>query len=286
VHGRFGEAVEYFREGSMLLDRNLTLLGRSGVIECRAGLALGYAFQSDPVAAALAAAALAAAESTVVEDCFSPTLALARSWIPALSGDRSAGLAAALDAVAANAELGNAGFEAAALHVAALLGAPACVADRLAELAGRHPGPLRQAYAEHAAGVVKHDGVVLDRAAHAFATLGAYPFAAQAATDAARAHAAAGHRSHAVLASERSRAYAARCPGFRPLEPLDPPDVPALTERERQVAQLAAAGLANAEIAGRLVLSVRTVETHLSNVYAKVGRSGRTALQELFTPHT
>jgi DNA-binding NarL/FixJ family response regulator len=279
IRGRFGEAIEYFREGSMLLERNLTLLGRSGVVECHAGLALGYAFQGDLAAAAVA---LTTAESTAVQDCFSPTLALARAWIPALSGDRQAGLAAALDAVAANVELGNAGFEAAALHLAALLGAEPSVADRLVELADQHPAPLRQALAEHAVGVVKHDGAVLDRAALAFANMGAYPFAAQAAADAGNAHAAAGHRSDAVLASERSRAHLARCAGYRPLETLGAPDVPALTRREREVAELAAAGLANADIARRLVLSIRTVETHLSNVYTKLGQSGRTRLQELF----
>ena len=59
-----------------------------------------------------------------------------------------------------------------------------------------------------------------------------------------------------------------------------------MTPREREVAALAAAGLANAEIASRMVLSVRTVETHLSNVCAKVGRSGRAALGLLLpAPH-
>ena len=50
-----------------------------------------------------------------------------------------------------------------------------------------------------------------------------------------------------------------------------------LTERERQVLHLAADGRSNAEIAEGLVLSVRTVERHLSNAYLKLGISGRTA---------
>jgi ATP/maltotriose-dependent transcriptional regulator MalT len=53
--------------------------------------------------------------------------------------------------------------------------------------------------------------------------------------------------------------------------------VDALTRREREVADLVAEGYSNREIAARLYLSPKTIETHLSQVYAKLGVSSRLA---------
>jgi DNA-binding NarL/FixJ family response regulator len=50
-----------------------------------------------------------------------------------------------------------------------------------------------------------------------------------------------------------------------------------LTEREVELLHLVADGLTNYEIAEQLTLSARTVERHLSNVYRKLGVSGRAA---------
>jgi non-specific serine/threonine protein kinase len=50
-----------------------------------------------------------------------------------------------------------------------------------------------------------------------------------------------------------------------------------LTIRELEVLQLLAAGKSNREVAEQLVLSVRTVERHVANVYQKIGATGRTA---------
>ncbi|PSL01895.1 regulatory LuxR family protein [Haloactinopolyspora alba] len=51
-----------------------------------------------------------------------------------------------------------------------------------------------------------------------------------------------------------------------------------LTRREQQIAPLAAAGLASRDIAHRLSISTRTVESHLARVYSKLGISSRAEL--------
>lgn len=58
-----------------------------------------------------------------------------------------------------------------------------------------------------------------------------------------------------------------------------------LTERERQVLGLLAAGLSNKAIAARLYLSVRTVEGHLAQIYAGLGVHSRTEAALLAYPH-
>jgi DNA-binding NarL/FixJ family response regulator len=52
----------------------------------------------------------------------------------------------------------------------------------------------------------------------------------------------------------------------------------ALTPTERRIAELVATGLSNKEVAAELFVTVTTVESHLSKVYAKLGIRSRTQL--------
>ena len=54
-----------------------------------------------------------------------------------------------------------------------------------------------------------------------------------------------------------------------------------VTSREMDVLQLVAQGLSNAEVAGRLYLSPRTVDTHVASLLAKTGARRRGELREL-----
>ena len=59
---------------------------------------------------------------------------------------------------------------------------------------------------------------------------------------------------------------------------VDPAALGALTDREREVLALVAAGLTNDEIAGQLYLSPLTAKTHVSRILTKLGARDRTQL--------
>ena len=52
-----------------------------------------------------------------------------------------------------------------------------------------------------------------------------------------------------------------------------------ITARESEVLGLVAEGLTNSQIAERLFLSIRTVDTHVANLLAKTGARARTQLR-------
>ena len=68
-----------------------------------------------------------------------------------------------------------------------------------------------------------------------------------------------------------------------PPEPAGPPDD--LSERELEVLKLIALGHTNAEIAGQLYLSVRTVESHRAHIQQKTRRTSRSELVRYALEH-
>jgi two-component system response regulator NreC len=68
-----------------------------------------------------------------------------------------------------------------------------------------------------------------------------------------------------------------------PPEPSGPPDD--LSDRELEVLKLIALGHTNSEIAGRLYLSVRTVESHRAHIQQKTRRSSRSELVRYALEH-
>ncbi|RNL61901.1 LuxR family transcriptional regulator [Nocardioides marmoriginsengisoli] len=157
------------------------------------------------------------------------------------------------------------------IHERLRMGDPTRLDDRLGELATG--APLARARHLLAAGLADADAELLRSAGDAFAALGARLFAAEAYATAARA--AAGRPAAALR--RRAAAEAARVGS--PVTPLlrgiaaDP-----LSPRERLIAEAAAAGESNAQIATRLTLSLRTVENHLARAYAKLGIESRAQL--------
>jgi DNA-binding NarL/FixJ family response regulator len=86
------------------------------------------------------------------------------------------------------------------------------------------------------------------------------------------------HRCGENALKERALAEL-RATGARPRRPLIA-GTGALTPGERRIAELAAAGRQNREIASELVVTVATVEYHLRNAYRKLGIASRSDLAE------
>ena len=86
----------------------------------------------------------------------------------------------------------------------------------------------------------------------------------------------------AALSTEEAIAYTQRGRGERkrPASGWD-----SLTPTERDVVRLAAEGLGNKDIAERLFVSPRTVQTHLTHVYAKLGVASRIQLVQEAARH-
>ena len=188
-----------------------------------------------------------------------------------------------------------AGDLAEALAEAGRPGAANEVIGRLARLAAAQQHPWGLATADRSAAVVTLAAGYADAAAaqlaaaaEAYRALGAGWEAARALLVLGRAQRRAKKRAAARDSLEQARAGFEQlgCPGWAQAAAAELDRISGrraapgggLTPAERRVAELAAAGLSNKQIADQLYLSVGTVEVQLSRVYAKLGITSRAQL--------
>jgi len=192
--------------------------------------------------------------------------------------------------------------DAALAHLA--LGAPAearSLADEEVTLARAYHGPRALGVALRAAALAEggQRGMeLLGEAARVLEGSGARLEHARALTDLGAALRRAGHRAEsreilrpaldlahrcgALALTERARADLIAA-GGRPRRPVLS-GLDSLTPGERRVAQLAAAGLSNRDIAQNLFITDRTVEGHLTHAYQKLAITSRRRLPAALTP--
>jgi DNA-binding NarL/FixJ family response regulator len=168
----------------------------------------------------------------------------------------------------------------------------AALAEGDGETAGTAAGELRaiaravasdavRAAAAHADGLVaaaagRHDDArrLFEDAADLFAATGGRYEAARARQQLAAALASLGA---ADASAREARAAATELAALGASAQAATPAANGLSPREVEVLRLIARGRSNQAIAAELFLSVRTVERHVSNVYDKLGASGRSA---------
>ncbi len=233
--------------------------------------ALGMAGDGAAARAAAAEAEALRHDSLVFRE---PDRLLALAWVSAAEGAVGQARTLARQAAELAATQTQPAVEVFALHTAVCFG-DHTVANRLTELAGQVDGPRAHAAAGHAAALADDDADGLRAASTQLENIGALLLAADAAAHAATAYTRQGRRGSAQTAAIRAHRLAAACEGARTpaLAAVDAPQV--LTDREREIVTLAAAGVTNRAIADRLVISVRTVENHLYRASAKLGTTDR-----------
>lgn len=273
--GQLARASSAFLDGASI---NRELNDLSALRWCLGGLALAEAMSGHADRAAVAAAEWAGLPLGSMSIFETDLMERGRAWVSVAMGETSPARETLARAAERAAATSLCVAEAHLLHDIARLGWPGSVAQRLAALADQVDGELVAAFAGHAAALVRKRPAELEASGLAFEALGALLLAAEAYLAAAQIHQSRGTGRPARAAARRADELIAACGNVRtPLMALGA-EAGMLTRREREVAGMAAAGASSREIAAKLVLSVRTVENHLQNVYSKLGVTGRDEL--------
>lgn len=164
------------------------------------------------------------------------------------------------------------------LRMMAQLGRADETTDRLKELARYMGGGFAGLVTREAEGLAGSDPGLLDDVAADAWRFGAVGLASDAAAWAAGFHAARGDLREALLSQMRSDAMVAD----RPVRTVARDRLErVVTRREQEVVEAVATGVSNRDVADRLFISHRTVESHLRRIYRRFGIDGREELTSL-----
>jgi DNA-binding CsgD family transcriptional regulator len=210
----------------------------------------------------------------------------ARAWTAAAAEDLPAAIESLRESQHLGESIGDHVGESVALHAMARLGRADLAIDRLSTVAPMIEGELAATRLLHVTAIVEHDPARAERAVTTFHALGALMLAAEASADAATGWLDRGEARRAKRAEHTSAALARACENPATPKLSGVRDRVRLTPAELQVAQLAAGGVGNKDIAARLYVSRRTVENQLHHVYDKLGVSGRNELARVLDLET
>jgi DNA-binding CsgD family transcriptional regulator len=210
---------------------------------------------------------------------------LAQAWIAAAQGGVSEAITIVLSAAERAAAKGQFAAEVLCLQTATQFG-DRTGAPRLHELESVVEGPRVGLAARFAAALRDDNAAELSSVSGEFEQMGDLVAAVDAAAHAALAFRRHDKRGSALGCASRADALAEQCGGVSTPALLQAAEPLPLTDREREIVMLIGEGLSNREVAERLTLSVRTVESHIYRAMSKTGTTSRDELTALLPRHT
>lgn len=207
-------------------------------------------------------------------------VSLARAWVIAGQGADSEAIRVVLAAAHRAGGTGRFAAEVLCLQTAVQFGERSC-GPRLRELKTMVEGPRVGLAARLATALSSGDADELASLSAEFERMGDVVAAVDCAAHAVLAYRRQGRRGSALGSAVRAQALAGQCGGVHtPALRLAGEPLP-LTSRESEIAMLIGEGLSNREVAERLTLSVRTVESHVYRAMSKTGTTSRSELGAL-----
>jgi DNA-binding CsgD family transcriptional regulator len=264
--GRVRDAVPYLHEAHALMDEHLPFPLQVYIL-CEYGVLAAATDDPDTAALALADARQRLPQASSLGD----HVAVADIRVLAHSGHLAVAAQRLREVVDRYLEADLLTNAAECLDLLNRLQPRPATAAQLHDVAARCDGELFPLMARYATALARADIEALRAIVPEFESRG---YTSMAMESAAAALASATERRQLdridPLAQELERLLAA-CGGYRPPWTRQAHPLGALTWREREVCELAAAGVPNSSIAEQLGVSVRTVDNHLHRAYEKLG---------------